>query len=376
MRICLATTSQPVDYSRFLYREAASLARAGHEVLLLGLPAGAAVQAPPGVWLQQLRRQRRFLGKFAAIGEIVRIVRRGAFDVCHCCDPWALIAGLLLRFSGRCTRLIYESVENFPVYYRDRQDLNRFVTWTTAGIVTALEHLACRAADAIIETNHTRARRFHVCRRPVEIVGNFPPLDLPVAKADTIRSSFVFTGPITRHRGFLKILEAAAIVRRESSEFRLKVIGAYDPVDNIAAEVNHLLVTHGLVESVVFLGTRDYRAMFQELNDCIAGFVLLSPVRENDRTGQPNKLFEFMASGLAVIASDLPEIAPIVQEEKCGLIVDEQDPVAVAAAIRELLKNRQLATEMGRRGQAAVRQKYNWSVAEGRLLAIYSRLSC
>ena len=54
-------------------------------------------------------------------------------------------------------------------------------------------------------------------------------------------------------------------------------------------------------------------------------------------TRRPNKLFEAMAAGVPVVASDLPGMAPIVREIGAGLLVDPTDPAAIAAACRRIL---------------------------------------
>jgi glycosyltransferase involved in cell wall biosynthesis len=116
--------------------------------------------------------------------------------------------------------------------------------------------------------------------------------------------------------------------------------------------------------------------MFSAIADCLAGVVLLQRSRPNDYTGQPNKLFEFMGSGLAVIAGDFPEIGPVLRNESCGLAVDSADPESVAGAMIELLSSPSGARQMGARGRAAVLQRYNWSMAERVLVGIYERLAC
>jgi glycosyltransferase involved in cell wall biosynthesis len=85
-------------------------------------------------------------------------------------------------------------------------------------------------------------------------------------------------------------------------------------------------------------------------------------------------MFEYMAAGLPVIASDFPLWRSIVQGAGCGLLVDPQNPMAIRDAIERLLRNPQEAERMGARGREAVRQKYNWPVEEQKLLNLYQEL--
>jgi len=63
----------------------------------------------------------------------------------------------------------------------------------------------------------------------------------------------------------------------------------------------------------------------------------IQPTTLNHRLTTPNKLFEAMAAGVPVVASDLPGMATIVRETGCGLLVDPTSPAAIAGAIRPWL---------------------------------------
>ena len=117
-----------------------------------------------------------------------------------------------------------------------------------------------------------------------------------------------------------------------------------------------------------------------ELLDWVASADLVAmpiqPTTLNHRLTTPNKLFEAMAAGVPVIASDLPGMAEIVRESGCGLLVDPADPDAIAAAARSILDApADERRAYGERGLAAAHDTYNWETQVERLLAEYGRLS-
>ena len=81
-----------------------------------------------------------------------------------------------------------------------------------------------------------------------------------------------------------------------------------------------------------------------------------------------------MAAGVPVVASDFPLWRRIVGEAGCGLLVDPLDPAAIAGAIRRLLSDPAEAEAMGRRGRAAILDRFAWHTEEAKLLALYSHL--
>ena len=107
--------------------------------------------------------------------------------------------------------------------------------------------------------------------------------------------------------------------------------------------------------------------------DARVGLVVFQPV-ENYIDAQPTKLFEYLASGVPVVASDFPVWREIVAAVDAGLLVDPTDPAAVSAAIDALLDDPERAAAMGRRGRAAVLERYRWEPQGARLVDLYSRL--
>ncbi len=101
----------------------------------------------------------------------------------------------------------------------------------------------------------------------------------------------------------------------------------------------------------------------------------IQPTTLNHRLTTPNKLFEAMAAGVPVVASDLPGMAPIVREADIGLLVDPTDPNAIAAAIRRLVADPSQRVAMGDRALQAAHDRYNWERQAEILMAEYGRLT-
>ena len=89
------------------------------------------------------------------------------------------------------------------------------------------------------------------------------------------------------------------------------------------------------------------------------GLVVLKPV-EHEMLTLPIKLFEYMAAGVPVIASDFPLWREIVVSAGCGVLVDPDKPEEIAAAMRWMLENPEETETMGLRGRAAVLKQFNW----------------
>ena len=88
----------------------------------------------------------------------------------------------------------------------------------------------------------------------------------------------------------------------------------------------------------------------------------------------PLKLFEYMAAGRAIVASDLPAIREVLRHEENALLVPAGDPAALADAIRRLIADPELSARIARRAfdEAA---EYTWERRAERLEALFQEVS-
>ena len=94
----------------------------------------------------------------------------------------------------------------------------------------------------------------------------------------------------------------------------------------------------------------------------------------NYRYSLPNKLFQYMAAGIPVVASDFRQVRAVVEGSGAGVVVDTTNPKAIANGIRQVLADPAEAAAMGARGRAAVIDRYNWEVSAAVLLEVYAGL--
>jgi len=124
---------------------------------------------------------------------------------------------------------------------------------------------------------------------------------------------------------------------------------------------------------VDYRGQVDRSEVAKILTESSAGLALYHPGPNHDDS-QPNKLFEYMAAGIPVIASNFPLWKEIVVKNECGICVDPLNPEEIAAAINWVLQNPMAAASMGRNGLNAVLEKYNWEAESQKLNSFYEKL--
>jgi glycosyltransferase involved in cell wall biosynthesis len=107
--------------------------------------------------------------------------------------------------------------------------------------------------------------------------------------------------------------------------------------------------------------------------------VMVMPIQDttiNHRFSTPQKLFEAIAAGVPVVASDLPGMAEVVSESDVGVLCDPTSPAAIAAAIRTILEKPQ--DERGRmraRILHIAHERCDWETQLRTLLEVYGELA-
>lgn len=207
------------------------------------------------------------------------------------------------------------------------------------------------------------------------VVSNTPRLDevdaVPVASselADRMRSSFsiVYQGGIRFERGLRLMVDAVDALREEIPDVLFVAIGSGSNLEELRAETER----RDLRDHVVWTGWMDHAEMLAHTRAAKVG-VIPNFASGHTNTTIPNKIFDYMALGLPVIASDAAPMKRVIDETGCGLSFASGDAADLARAIQEVKRS---GGAFGERGRRAVESTYNWATDEARLFAAISEV--
>jgi hypothetical protein len=208
------------------------------------------------------------------------------------------------------------------------------------------------------------ANKFSRCN-PV-ILGNYPRLDFtPPATAENEQTfNLLYVGGITRERGLGMALEA--LRRLPMPELRLHVVGAgRDTALMEALRAESRVVLHGRVPWI---------DLYKYYTRVHVGLALYQPLEGFVTVDHSVKIVEYMAAGIPVLCSNFPGLKAFVEDAGCGLVVQPDDPEAIALKIRQLVEDKELRRTLGETGRRLFETEYNWEKHECRLVDLYSRI--
>jgi glycosyltransferase involved in cell wall biosynthesis len=371
--------------------EAESLVRAGYRVTVHALHApGITARSEvvgSGVQIERLggrqgKRQLRPVAsglagqsRFASLGiaaarltthlALLRALVRCKPDAIHAHDVNVLpTAWLAARIAG--VPLVYDAHE----ISTHREGYKAF-----RGLVGWLEKKIMPTAAGTITTTDARAKFFaRAYRVPRPLVLQNRPRLICATRSNRIREELRLTQPwpivlyqggLQTGRGLPRLVQAAAQV----SDAYFVFIGG----GRQSAELHALAETLGLRARVHFIPT----VLLAELPSYTASADIgVQPIENtclNHFTTDSNKLFEYVIAGLPVVASRLPEIRKVVEQDDLGLLVTPGDTDSLVDALRRLVADADLRAHYAKNAAQAA-QHLNWEAQEAALVELYARV--
>lgn len=292
-------------------------------------------------------------------------VRKVKPTIVHFHDPELMLIGLLFKLTG--FKVIYDVHENVPLQIMTKHWIPLWLRKPLAGLTNVIESFSSAFFDYIVAATPSISNRFS--KHKTAVVQNYPILSEMATASGRIFSDrpkhVAYVGSITEIRGARTMVKALEFTK---PCVHLQVAGKFYP-SQLEEELRQLSGWH----RVEVKGWLDRQGVENLLGQTRAGLLVFHSA-PNHVDAQPNKLFEYMAAGLPVIASDFPLWRQIIDGAGCGILVDPHDARAIAEAIDWVLDNPEKAESMGKRGRIAVEKYYNWSSEAEQLFKVYRNI--
>lgn len=372
--VCHITTIHPFyNDSRIFYRQCRSLVKAGYETHLV-IPFEMET-VKDGVHIHPCPRLRnRLLHMLITPWIAMRRALKTHASIYHYHDPELMFMGFVLRFIYR-KKVVFDIHESVHRHILSKDYLPRFTRrlmsfcyvlfekFFTIGqsLIIANENcLSDYSSNAYLVQNYPMIKEEASADADNNKINNQPPL-------------LVYVGAVNEIRGAGLYVELAGKLVENGCDFRMKLIGPYQDSEEEKEKLKSRIEALQLQDKVELTGRMEWSEAMGIVSQATIGLCLLLP-EPNFTTCLATKILEYMMCGIPVLASNFDHWAKYLQGENSGKMVDPENLDQVTDTCLKMLADPQQLEQMGKRGRAAVRQKYNWDTEFNELLRCYDNL--
>lgn len=294
---------------------------------------------------------------------LTAFLRRGGFDVVHTHDLWSNLVGVPAAFMARVPVIIssQRDLSHLPWYQSKRRAWLRRIQ----GLSSAILANASQVREQLIQEGCLPPEKIRVVHNGVDLQefdrasrtshASFPNLGTG--------KRIVLVGNMTSEtKGHAVLIKAAPAILHQFSDVRFIFVGDGTLKKQLETQVGDL----GLEKNFLFLGQRG------DVPDILAACdIAVLPSRAE---GLPNALLEYLAAGLAAVATNVGGNAEIIRDGVTGLLVPPDSPELLATALLRLIGDPDLANRLGRSGREYVQCNFGFDKLVEQIDGLYSEL--
>jgi len=344
-----------------VYLLSRGLAERGHEVTIVCEPESHLMEKARGAGLKTAPLRMRGQWDLRAVWQLNRFIKDLQIQIINTHKPLAhTLAVLAGGWSGPpvvATRRVSFRLRRHP-----------FLKWKWDRAVAALIAVSRGTAESLIASGIS----------PKKVVTIYSAVDLerfhPNVSGENVRKEFGLlpdtpvvgqVADLRPYKGYGVLIEAAALILKQMPHVHFFCVGRKSPeeYDGLARQIDRL----GIAQKITFTGFRkDVEAFYATMSVCVN----CNTIGE----GLPGSLREALAMRVPVVGSDVSGNRELAIPDHTGLLVPPGDPVALAEAILELLRDPVRRSKMGLEGRRFMEGEFSVRTMVDRTESLYLKL--
>ncbi len=366
------TRSNPVDPDSRVEKEANSLKKAGHEVILLTWDRGDAFRYKTDVkQLPDAEVSRIRIGAKAEYGAGMKsllpfikfqallfwwlVTNRSRYDICHLCDfDTAFFGSMAARLCHKKTVF-----DLFDYMSTNANTLKK-------RIVKKLEDHTINKADAVIICTEQRREQIKDTHpKSITVIHNSPSqirIDRHVCKSSSSRIKVVYVGILEERRRLKEIAEV--IQDMPEVEFH---VGGFGQLDGYFTELSNKC------DNIFYYGRIPYEDTLALESECDIITAIYDLSIGNSYYAAPNKFYESLMLGKPTIMVRGTGMSQYVEEYNFGELI-ECTKEGIGEGLERLVQRRSEWPDMAARMKKIYSDEFSWEEMEKRLVGLYNRM--
>ncbi len=353
---------------RIFERAAVGLASLGHHVTFVA-PAEKDMVSE-GVHIKAIPKRSRLKKHLHGPGEAFREMKKIEADIYHFYNP-----NMMWKMRGWAKKghaVFIDIHENYEARV-DALPMPSFLRKKAVGWYRNLENWFCRSYNGVTVVTATMAKKMTPSGTAVLVVDNVPYLkrlkNVQLAQHKDERPTIITSGSHSAARNCIKAVEALPAIVKEVPNVKMKFVGRFQPV-SYEQELIDKAKELGVAENFETAGMLPWLENFKRISSAHVGCVFYND-NLNNRVTLPNRLYEYMYVGLAVLGEDFPEVKNVLTSNNCGEVVNSQNPQDIADKAIRLIKDPHQLELYTKNARKAILEKHNFENALTQLNEFY-----
>jgi glycosyltransferase involved in cell wall biosynthesis len=293
------------------------------------------------------------------------------YDIIHCHDLQTLFIGVILRIISN-RPVIYDSHELYTKTAYPKLIIFRLIIY---------EKILLLFINSLIVASDSRKKVMQqlypltLKKKRIVVINNYPPKSNKKSLFDRDKTRnknkfnnkviFLYQGVMSEGRGIDNIIKSVSYLKNTKGLIILLVGGTHEQHQKLNKLININSPCIRLLSPVT------HEKLQELIAACDVGIVSYINTCLNNYYCAPNKLYEYLQNGLAILGVNFPDVESIIHEYNVGVTCNFTDPIDIAKKIDWFIENKETLLEMKNCANLIPKELFSWESEEIKLINLY-----
>jgi len=373
MKVLFINSLHPAKDTRLFQKEAKSLSEDGYKVVIIG-PYLTKHERIGNIVIKGVNQPKN---RIITLFYLFKIAIHQKPNVIQCNELDSWFVGVLL---GRIRKIpvIFDAHEYYPSRLDDK--VPAILKKSVQRILKFYMKFLSLFSHRVITVSEVIKRRYDFLACPVCVIHNYS--DELILKKNVnidILSDYypvlIHTGLINLSKGLQTIVEGVALLKKNYPKILCLFIGKNSDLPENQKKINRLIKKLNIGKNIKFVEWIDYEKISGYLRTATIGLIMFDINITNNKLGLPQKFFEYLYTGLPVVAPDGCEVGNIVRKYHVGNTVNSRNSQDLLIAVENLIasiENNKVSREEIRN---IAEEKFSWGKEKIKYINIYREIT-
>lgn len=310
-----------------------------------------------------IRQYNHFLMKIISSLDRIKVLHIHEFDL--------LPLAKNLKKSKKL-KIVYDVHDDLRAMWETFSSKKRLIKMVVNKALSIYERIHLRFVDEVILANKVFYKNYYKeIGLPTTTIENFPSIENISSKKPFRENPIImYHGQLSSDRGIIILIKAFIQLKDHMPGAVLKLLGT-PRTNEFKSEIVHLINSSIYKRDIRLLDEVPHGDIWGLLEESHIGII---PSLRTPRVimDTPTKLFEYMASSCAVVATDTPPVRYFAED--CSILVDPDNVKSLVDGILDIWTNKNKFLSYIEEGQKKIKNRYNWQKTEKKLLSLYEKI--